>query len=301
LTRYYVAVLGRLYFFSKRNERRKIESAVESVFPQNGDKLARIKREVFRSIFLHYYEKIFNAFSSGETLRRFLVRRIQTQGMETIDRGLSRGRGVLLVTGHFGGVEYIPGYLSHKSYPTTIIARFSSRQLRERSLEKAGQYGCRIIDAGGRANVFRAICRELKENRVVVTMCDEIEEWRPSKENPIPFLSATIRVDRTINALLRRAGPAVAFAAMMRSRGGTYTFAAHSLEQMRARVRGAETLSPGAVILKFLEQYIYLYPQEWYQWKNYAAVMPSPLAANERKEVPKRTLPLIRPVFGRSL
>jgi len=31
-------------------------------------------------------------------------------------------------------------------------------------------------------------------------------------------------------------------------------------------------MSVGAVMLKFMENYIYMHPEEWYQWKKYLAL-----------------------------
>ena len=54
-------------------------------------------------------------------------------------------------------------------------------------MNKAKDFGTRIIEADRTPNIMRAIFHELKQNRVVITMCDEIEEWRPSRQNKILF------------------------------------------------------------------------------------------------------------------
>ena len=74
----YIAFLHALYYFYKRGEKRLIEEAVESVFAhQKSDaEIKSLKRRVFRGIRSHYYEKLFNAFSSAETLRHFLAKQM---------------------------------------------------------------------------------------------------------------------------------------------------------------------------------------------------------------------------------
>ena len=51
--------------------------------------------------------------------------------MEKLDKALGQGRGILFVTGHYGGIEYIPIFLALKGYPMSVIAKFSTKQLKE--------------------------------------------------------------------------------------------------------------------------------------------------------------------------
>ena len=266
---FYIFCLGKLYFFVKRQEKRKIRAAVEAVFAQKmaPDELKKLLAEVGKGTLFHYYEKLFNAYSTAESLRTFLDTHVEGQGLKAIDDGLSNGKGVLLVTGHYGGIEFIPAYLSAMGYPVSIIVRFSSKQLREISMEKASIFSTRILDADKIENVARAIHDNLKENRIVITQCDEIEEWRPSKKSRIQFLGREINLDRAVNVLLKRCGAAIVFGVMQREAYQRYRFKVDSWEEMASRFRPEFYGSKGAVVLKFMEHYIMSNPEEWYQWK----------------------------------
>ena len=53
----------------------------------------------------------------------------------------------------------------------------------------------------------------------------------------------------------------------------------------------------GAVVLKFLEQYIYKNPEKWYEWRNYPDVS---ISASPRSRVEIGKSPsLVKPAFGR--
>lgn len=41
---------------------------------------------------------------------------------------------------------------------------------------------------------------------------------------------------------------------------------------MANRFQRSTDMSVGAVVLKFMENYIYIHPEEWYQWKKYLAL-----------------------------
>jgi KDO2-lipid IV(A) lauroyltransferase len=295
---FYIYILGNLFFSLNRKEKWKIESAIHTVFAdrKNDSEINAVLRNVFRGILSHYYEKLFNAFSSVEILKAFLDMRIKNQGITAIKQALSNGKGVLLVTGHFGGVEFIPAFLAANSCPVTIIARFSSDLLRDTSIQKAKKFSTRIIDADNTPNIMKAVFQNLRENRIVITQCDEIGEWRPSRKNTLFFLGKQINLDRTIDILLKRCGTSIAFCIMHRDNNYRYRFIAHLLEEEAEHILIPENLSIGARILKFLEKYIYEYPEQWYQWKKYADMEMIPFEGIKARK--PSSLPLLRPSLG---
>jgi KDO2-lipid IV(A) lauroyltransferase len=272
---YYTIVLGGLYFFFNRVERLKIKKSVHEVFAglKSDSETRSITWEVFRGIILHYYEKLFNAFSSAETLKAFFNIHMKGDDITAIEKGLSKGKGVLLVTGHFGGVEFIPGYLAAKNLPVTIIVRFSSKSLRNISIQKAKEFSARIIDVDTTPNIIKSIMDNLKENRIVITQCDEIHAWKPSKHNKIFFLGKNIHLDRTIDILVKRVEPTIVFGLMHREPERRYHFITTSWEEIKKTYIRPSEIPLSRVALNFLEQYIYKYPREWYQWKQYADIL----------------------------
>ncbi len=267
----YIIILGKLYFFFNRKEKYKIEEAVETVFKdlRSRYEMKKIKKNVFQGIISHYYEKLFNAFSSAEMLEDFFHRNMESEGLNIIEEGLGIGKGVLLITAHFGGVEFTPGYLAAKNYPVTTIVRFSSNYLRDISIRKADKFSAKIIDADNTSNIMKAIYDSLKENRIVITHCDEIDEWRPSRHKKILFLGKKIGLDKTINVLLKRRDASIVFGIIHRDSNQRYKFVITSWEEMAKQFRRSVNMSIGEVVLKFLERYIYKCPEEWYQWKKY--------------------------------
>lgn len=297
----YIIILGRLYFFFNRKEKEKIKSAVMSAFnsKKSDNEIRHIYVNVVKGILSHYYEKLFNAFSTSEELKIFFQKNMSSEGLTPIENGLARGKGVLLVTGHFGGVEFTPGYLAAKNLPVTIIVRFSSRHLRNISIEKAEHFSTRIIDADKTANVLRAIHDNLKENRIVITQCDEIDEWRPSGDS-IMFMGNWVKLDRTINILTKRLDTFIAFSVVHRIERGKYKFIVNSLEDISRKYQNQQYKSNGALLIKFLEQQIYRYPEEWYQWKKYFDIIENPAAEKIAKKPASTPAPLMRPVFDRT-
>jgi lauroyl/myristoyl acyltransferase len=271
ITFFYIRMLGKLYFFFNPKEKWKIKKAVKTVF--SGDKyipeISVMTKNVFRGIFSHYFEKFFNAYSTAGTLRNFVINQMGSEDLDVIEKGLAKGKGILLITGHFGGVEFIPAFLGANNFPVSIVAKFKSRDLRNASVQQANNFLTKIIDAEQTPNIIRAIFDDLRDNRIVITQCDEIDEWKPSRSDKLFFLGKQIRMDKTVNILTKRCGATVVFGVMHRDDDYRYKFIATPYEEIAKQYQRSINMTLGARVLKFMEHYIYKYPEEWYQWKKY--------------------------------
>ena len=293
----YIVMLGKIYFFFNRNERLKIETSLKiSLWNQNGeDEITGITRDVFQGILSHYYEKIFNAYAGIEELKNFFQKSIRVGSFDALDNALKTGKGVLFVTGHYGGVEYIPIFLGMNRYPVSVVAKFATRHLKESTYLKTKDLGIKLIDAGREARVLPLVIRELKANRIVFIECDEIEEWRPSPDERMFFLRKVIGVDKTINLIQRRTHAEVVLGLLHRYSMRDYRLIMKPYYEM-SKVLGRSACSLGETILKSFEQYVYSYPEEWYQWKNYADI--ETLSEPEVNTENPRSLSLLKPAFG---
>ena len=271
ITFFYIRMLGKLYFFFNPKEKWNIRKAVKTVFSDHkyGPEIRSMTKNVFRGIFSHYFEKFFNAYSTAGTLHNFVINHMGSEDLNVIKKGLAKGKGILLITGHFGGVEFIPAFLGANNFPVSIVAKFKSKDLRNASVQQANNFSTKIIDADQTPNIIRAIFDDLKANRIVITQCDEIDEWKPSRYDKLFFLGKQVRLDKTVNILSKRCGATVVFGVMHRDDNHRYKFLATSYEEIAKQYQRSINMSMGAMALKFMEHYIYKYPEEWYQWKKY--------------------------------
>jgi len=274
LTYQYLKMLGTIFYLFNREEKQRIKESLEQAFQGRRERseIEELKRQVFQGILAHYYEKIFNAYEELEKLRGFFEASINTgASLERLEKGLCRGNGVLFVTGHFGGIEYIPIFLALKGYPISVVAKFSTRHLKETLYLKTRDLGLRIIDAGEEKNIVIQIIKELRNNRIVFLECDEIEEWRPSRNESMFFLNKRVGVDKTINLIQRRTDTTVIFGILHRLSLDRYQLILDDYEGI-LQALGRRTYSVGVAILKYLERLIYAHPDAWYQWKTYAEI-----------------------------
>ena len=292
---HYISFLGALYFFLKRGEKRTIKKAVESVFghQKSNAEIKSLERRVFRGILSHYHEKLFVAYEEPEKASIFLNRNVISKDLEMLHEKRQKGNGVILVTGHYGAIEYIPTLLAINDLPTSMIAKFKTKQLREKIYSQAEKYKIKMIDAGNTKNVVQSAVKELRENRILITQCDEIEEWRPSLKERISFLGRTTFLDRTINTLAKRTGAEVVFGVIHRYSLRKYKLFMYDYVDMIGYLNRPSTSSVAETILKFLEEQIYTNPEQWYQWKQYLQIKTAP-GNSRRDEQPASSLVLKR-------
>lgn len=269
LSRWYLGLLGRLYFFLKRQEKELIQLTIRQVFGATleGKSLKVLIRKTFRGIVEHYHEKLFVAYSNFPRLLKFLRQRIKLEGEEHLREALAQGRGLILVTGHYGAVEFLPGVLALRGYPATMICRFQTSRLRESLKKRAAAVNLQLVDADG-GHVFLMALKALKQGRILITECDEFEEWRPEKGRLVTFLNRCLEGDRTLETLQKRSGAPVVTALLQRNGGKSYT-----LGFTPVTGPAADPAPLGEACLRVLEKAIRATPEQYYQWKKFGKML----------------------------
>jgi len=272
LVRAYLGLLGRIYFFFSREEKEEVKrnlSAVIRRFPKK-QPVDLIIHRTFHGIFAHYHEKLLIAFAHFGKVCRFLLEQVEFEGEHLIDEPLSQGKGVILVTGHFGAVEFLPLFLALKGYPVTMVVRFKTPRLKEALVRRGSSVGITLLDANAGEKVIFNALQALKSNQILITECDEFKAWRPYRDRSIQFLGCSSPLDRTLDLFHRRHHSPVIFGLVCRLQRNRYKLRLHSLVD-EAQNAQTTTISHGA--LRVLEQYIYMAPHQWYQWKQVRTVL----------------------------
>ncbi len=282
ILRFYISTLGRLYYLVNRQEKVLIQETITRVFRGKIDarNLQRKIKEAFKGIFDHYHEKLFVGYSNFPKLLEFFRTQVRFEGREKLEAALGSGKGVILVTGHFGAVELLPGTLTVNGFPTSMICRFQTTRLRETIGYRAESIGLNLIDAD-KGNSFLAAMKALKEGRILITECDEFEEWRPDPQRDTSFLSQKLDSDRTLEILQKRSGAPVVTALMQRDGQKQYTCGFTALGNGTPPVN----MPISEQCLRILETAVETYPEQWYQWKKFGKIIKTNIEVeNDRSE-----------------
>jgi KDO2-lipid IV(A) lauroyltransferase len=265
--RAYIRFLGKIYFFLNKEEKAEIKRNLASVIARLPAirPVDLVTRQTFQGIFCHYHEKLLSAYFPYEKVRCFIEKNVAVDNQSLLDQALARGRGLILVTAHFGAVEFLPTILALNGYKVAIVARFKTERLKRTLKQRASRLGITLLDAGQSEGVIFSACRALRENQILITECDEFEAWRPHRVQRTTFLGCSAPLDRTLDLIQRRYDSPVIMGLVCRSPHGRYGLKLHSMNGMYGNPK-LTSLAERA--LEILQWYICTAPNQWYQWKN---------------------------------
>jgi len=265
--RIYMYFIGFLYLFFKRYERKRISLCVNYVvfnfIFQSYIHYLYYVFKVYLGIFDHYYEKLILAHRSLCETSNFLNNSLHIVNRNILDKLQKRGQGALLITGHYGSVEFLPLALLLQGYKVSMICKFKTSELKKAILEKAKNFDVEIIDASEGNVAFKAI-NAIKSGRILVTECDEFKQWRRDKKSKVQVFGSHVNRDKTLDFFYRRTKAPVVLGLMRRD---SYSKITMILEQV---ADGREKVAVSARAWKMLERHILAYPYQWYQWKEAA-------------------------------
>jgi KDO2-lipid IV(A) lauroyltransferase len=151
-----------------------------------------------------------------DRLGREAVRaRTELVGEAHLTDALEAGKGVVLLTGHFGNWEIGGAALAARGVPLDVVARSQNNPLFDARLNamRTG-LGMRVVDRRGST---KTLLRSLREGRVVALVADQNVQ---SAGVFVPFFGIPAATARGSALLATRTGAALIFAAAVRLPGG---------------------------------------------------------------------------------
>ncbi len=131
------------------------------------DRLTKIARRAYRNFGKSMVE--YSLFPSLSKQKVFNL--VEFEGTEHFDEALKRGRGAVLVAGHFGSWELMGAALSQKGYPIDFLVGEQHNLLVDDLMnEYRKSMGIGIIKMGAAA---KGVIRSLKNNRLVAMLSDQ--------------------------------------------------------------------------------------------------------------------------------
>ena len=261
----YLNLIGAVYYIVNRRERDRIKRNIATVFAAERSGI-NIARRTFEGIYSHYAEKLLMAYRDLDELTSVVGNKLRYEGLEHLEQALGRG-GVILVTGHFGAVEYMPLVLHIRNYPVTMVVACTTNRLWNSLVERAEKNNVHLIDGHG-GNILGQMLDALKQGRIVVTECDEVDAWRTNGRDTIPAFGLRVLRDRTMSIISRRSHATVLCAFLLREAGG-YHFVIEPVDDVIN-----ETGDVFRGVFQVLERKVMQCPDQWYQWKKFHKMLP---------------------------
>lgn len=281
----YMQAMGLAYYGRFPEEKEAVVRALEAC---RREKCAdRLWPQVRNGIVAHYHEKLLLASQPYDWIEKFHLNNVRLKGREVLDRATEAGRGVILVTGHYGAVELIPAALALRDYPVTIMVHCKTAHLRNRLEDHAARMGARLIDPKAGSVVFTAL-EELKKGRILMTQCDELDMWRPHPRKRTVFLNQTVPLDRSLEIMARKSGAEVIFGLNHRLGNWRYQLA---MEDPFAHPAAARAANLTELCLTILSERVLENPEAWYEWaKVTRKLLPKPVRSGDESQASPRIL-----------
>ena len=167
-TVWFCKMLGRFIFYVLAKEREKTLKNLRAAFgtEKSEQELFKIARAVFEN-----YGMIAAETHMAHKILPQIDRWVSLEGKDIADEAIRRGYGIVAVIAHFGDWELMGGYLSHKGYPSTAIARKIYYEKYNRLLMEArAKLGFKTIY---RDESPREMLKVLRNNGILVIVADQ--------------------------------------------------------------------------------------------------------------------------------
>ncbi|MCZ7575086.1 MAG: lysophospholipid acyltransferase family protein [Ardenticatenaceae bacterium] len=212
-------------------------------------------RQVFRCLIRNYFDQ----FRLGQLQAEDLERHVTVQGIEYVDQALAGGKGLIIVTAHFGAPEVVGQVLAIRGYPTTIVVEhIRPEAVFELMTRLRASKGIQIIPID---RPLIGLFRALRRNTIVGLVGD-----RDISQSGIwlPFFGDETRVADGAVQLALRTGAPVMVAFCRRLPNNRFYARGQPPFHVIATGNFAEDVRVGTEhLMRELESFIRAWPEQW--------------------------------------
>lgn len=210
--------------------------------------------EVIRGICRTMVELLKCPYLSAEQIRAL----VRPQGLEHLEAALAAGRGVILVTAHFGNWELMGAMLGAYGLPVTVIARDSQERLTASLINRAREsHGTVVLERDDARSMLRA----LRANRILGILPDQ-----HAADNSIivDFLGRPAATAVGVATLAARTGaPVVPGFCVRRPDGGFDAIFYPPLDLVHSGDREADVRANTILVNQVIAAQIRAHPEQW--------------------------------------
>jgi KDO2-lipid IV(A) lauroyltransferase len=129
------------------------------------------REQMARAVFRHFGRMAGEFLKLPRLAQAEVERLVVVEGEEHLKQAMAMGKGVLLITGHFGNWEFMARWLSSHGYPINVVARDARDPTATKLLTDTREgNGAQVLYRG---NSARAVLGCLKKNEIVALLPDQ--------------------------------------------------------------------------------------------------------------------------------
>lgn len=162
------SLLGRLGYFPIRFRRKLVEKHLRLAFPDRDDEWIR---RTARAAYGHLGREAIATIRLARMTREDVLQRTTVSGLDAFQTALSKGQGLVLVTGHVGNHEIGAAAFSARGIPLDLVVQRQANPLFDEALIKSRErLGLSVID---RFQATRLGMKALRHGRVLGIAADQ--------------------------------------------------------------------------------------------------------------------------------
>ena len=208
------SIAGDVAYWLLPRRRANVRRNLSMILRGRTEGLAVLVREVFREGAKYYFDTFRIPALSDDQLER----EICLEGWDNLQRGLQRGRGVLLVSAHLGSPVLVAQILAVRHCKvTSVVERVRPQRLLDLMLRVRGSRGIRLIPIS--ATTANTLAEALRRNEIVGLVADrDIQKSGVAVE----FFGAQTRMPTGPVMIALRTGAALVPGFTYRRKGGGF-------------------------------------------------------------------------------
>ena len=267
--------IGRFGYRPLGIRRAVVERQLAAAFPDLGSaEIERIARAAYANLGRTSVETaILPSYSSRQIIELFE----EVNGWDIIEDLMSRGMGLIVVTGHLGNWELGGAYVAARGLPIDAVARHMANPLFDRYLTATRQrIGMSVVHD---EEAVRRVPRSLRAGRIVAFLVDQGAVGLASTW--VPFFGRYAKTPRGPAVFALRLGAPMVFGAVVRLPRGRFQLNFEHIETHGTGDREADVDRIVADYTATLERWVRRAPEQYFwhhrRWKHQRPGTPSQL------------------------
>ncbi|MFY9234953.1 MAG: lysophospholipid acyltransferase family protein [Fimbriimonadaceae bacterium] len=254
------AKLGRFIYRVSKKHRNRALANLELAMPE----LSIQERErIAKGVFEHFGMVGTDFMRTMKRSDQEVIDSITMEGFEHVESALALGKGVLVITGHFGNWERLGQYARAKGFTMHVVARDANdSKMNQIMMDLRGHAGLNVLPRG---NAARQMLGLLKDNQLVAVLPDQ-----NSSETFVPFFGKPCGTVQGPAVLHLRTGAPLLPSFCARVGPGKYRLMIKPHIQPEPGFDGPEAYT--RAINNAIEEVIREYPEQWLwlhdRWKS---------------------------------
>lgn len=249
-------LLGDLLFIVLRRRRSTVLRNLSIVVRKSQPEVESLARDTFRQGVRYYYDTFRVPALSDEDIDRL----VEFEGLEVLDQVLARGKGLILLTAHFGSPALVVQAIAARGHRITTVAEPVKPERLFNLINGArGRRGIRLLPLG--PSSFRDLSAVLARNEIVGIVGDRDLQGTGV---PVKLFGAETRLPAGPALLALRSGAAIVPAFSLRMPGGRFAgYVEEPIEMTRTGDLKRDVQINSEQLAAVFERAISRHPEQW--------------------------------------